>query len=186
MYNIAFTGIIIVTILATADVDRTGSVILQAIGVLWGTLFSAVAFVFPRLLEVHRAKKSSASRKVSMEIRKYLKKTEEWNSRMFELSNEFGLKATAAETEGVTSRTEDPSAKGRDSLLGREESVNIEKALENSTGRIVRPERNFGESVATEFMNGKDHRRDFLLRRTSSWNAGKSTEFKAPNQSSHK
>jgi hypothetical protein len=51
MYNIAFTGIIIVTILRVADMDQLGKVILQAIGALWGTLFSAFAFVLPRLLE---------------------------------------------------------------------------------------------------------------------------------------
>ena len=52
MYNIAFTGTIIVTILQVVDMDQSGKLILQSIGILWGSLFSAFAFVLPRFIEV--------------------------------------------------------------------------------------------------------------------------------------
>lgn len=50
MYNIAFTGTIIVTIILVADSNQSGlKQVLQATGTLWGTAFSASAFVLPRL-----------------------------------------------------------------------------------------------------------------------------------------
>lgn len=163
MYNIAFTGIIIVVILGVADIDRIGAVILQAIGVLWGTLFSALAFVFPRLLEVRRArKKSSASNAVKEDIQKYLKKTEEWNSK------------DAKPVEKPTKDGSNQDTPEREFALGRETSINIEQALLKPTGRLSRPKQNHRKSVATEFVNGMDDRRKLLLRRSSSWNAGKS------------
>lgn len=62
VYNIAFTGIIIVVILQVVDMDQSGKLILQAIGVLWGSLFSAFAFVLPRLIEVVQSEKAKRRR----------------------------------------------------------------------------------------------------------------------------
>ena len=58
MYNIAFIGIITTVILYTMDIERTGQIVLMAIGILWGTVFSSAAFVLPRLMRI----KSEAGR----------------------------------------------------------------------------------------------------------------------------
>ena len=54
MYNIAFTGIIILAIISLVDLDQVSQFTLQAVGVLWGSFFCSFAFVLPRLLEVSR------------------------------------------------------------------------------------------------------------------------------------
>lgn len=79
MYNIAFTGIIIVTILRVAHVDQVGKIILQAIGVLWGSLFSAFAFVLPRLIEVQRATLKKTTR---TSVESFLQRTQDWESKL--------------------------------------------------------------------------------------------------------
>lgn len=48
------------------EMDQSSKIVLSAIGVLWGTLFSAIAFVLPRLLEVHDTKKNTQSRRMFM------------------------------------------------------------------------------------------------------------------------
>ena len=174
MYNIAFTGIIIVTVLGVADIDRFGAVILQSIGVLWGTLFSALAFVFPRLLEVHRArKKSSASKRVKEEIQKYLQRTSEWNSRLMELSRGFEgpTPSTLEETSGVTEEREVLAPPTSRELGRKAVSVNIQQAMQGERARPMR------KSVATEFIDGKEQRKIVLLRRSASWNVDSSCEL---------
>jgi hypothetical protein len=57
LYNIAFTGIVIVAITRLVDLDPTSQSVLQVIGVLWGSLFCSIAFVIPRLFEAEREKK---------------------------------------------------------------------------------------------------------------------------------
>ena len=57
MYNIAFTGIIIITISGVVPMDQVNKKMLQTVGVLWGTLFCSSAFVVPRLFEVTKRKK---------------------------------------------------------------------------------------------------------------------------------
>lgn len=52
MYNIAFTGIVIVALLLVIDMTQRGILMLQTIGVLWGTIVSSFAFVLPRVIEV--------------------------------------------------------------------------------------------------------------------------------------
>lgn len=60
MYNIAFTGIVIATILQLIDTDQSGSQILRAIGTLWGTVLGASAFAVPRLFTVARENSRAA------------------------------------------------------------------------------------------------------------------------------
>ena len=57
MYNIAFTGIIIITLLKLVDMDQESKIVIYSIGIIWGTVFSAFAFVLPRLLEAKEDKK---------------------------------------------------------------------------------------------------------------------------------
>jgi hypothetical protein len=57
MYNIAFTGIVVVTVMSLVELDVVSQIILQAVGVLWGSFFCSLAFVLPRLLEVNKEKK---------------------------------------------------------------------------------------------------------------------------------
>lgn len=52
MYNVAFTGIVIILIFQLVDLDQVSKIIMQAIGVLWGSFFCSFAFVLPRVLEV--------------------------------------------------------------------------------------------------------------------------------------
>lgn len=54
MYNIALVGIVFLLLLSVADIDPSGSRLLQGVGVLWGTVFSSAAFVIPRLLTVRK------------------------------------------------------------------------------------------------------------------------------------
>lgn len=54
MYNIAFTGIVIVLIFQLVGLDQVSKIILQAIGVVWASFFCSFAFVLPRLLEVQK------------------------------------------------------------------------------------------------------------------------------------
>jgi hypothetical protein len=71
MYNIAFTGIVIVAIVNLVELDQVSEIMLQAVGVLWGTFFCCFAFVLPRLLDIARdrlAKSSSSSRLMSQPL----------------------------------------------------------------------------------------------------------------------
>lgn len=52
MYNIALVGTILLVVHSVADMDGSGKKILQAIGVLWGSVMSAAAFVVPRMFQV--------------------------------------------------------------------------------------------------------------------------------------
>jgi hypothetical protein len=52
MYNIALVGVIILLVASVADMDQNGRSVLQAVGVLWGTVFSSAAFVLPRMMQV--------------------------------------------------------------------------------------------------------------------------------------
>jgi len=54
MYNIAFTGIVLMLIMGLVEMDQTIRLFLQAIGVAWGTMFNSAVFVVPRLLDIHR------------------------------------------------------------------------------------------------------------------------------------
>lgn len=56
MYNVAFTGIVLVLIFQTVDLDQISKIVLQSVGVLWGSFFCSFAFVLPRLLAVAKSK----------------------------------------------------------------------------------------------------------------------------------
>jgi hypothetical protein len=58
MYNVAFTGMVIVAIFNLVDLDQTSQNVLQAVGVLWGSFFCSFAFVLPRLLESRRDRRA--------------------------------------------------------------------------------------------------------------------------------
>ena len=58
MYNIAFTGIVIIVVLNLVELEYTTKVILHAAGVCWGTVFSSFAFVLPRLLAIKKDNKA--------------------------------------------------------------------------------------------------------------------------------
>ena len=54
MYNIAFTGIVLMLITGLVEMDQVIRLLLQAIGVAWGTMFNSAVFVVPRLMDIHR------------------------------------------------------------------------------------------------------------------------------------
>ena len=58
MYNIALVGIIIVLVSHVANLENNAVIVLQTIGVFWGTVFSTAAFVVPRILQVKQAARS--------------------------------------------------------------------------------------------------------------------------------
>ena len=51
MYNIAFTGVVLLLIINLVELDPISQITLQAVGVLWGSFFCSFAFVLPLLLE---------------------------------------------------------------------------------------------------------------------------------------
>jgi hypothetical protein len=57
MYNIAFTTLMIAIVMGTINTQKSGKHVLQAIGVFWGTVFSAAAFVLPRLVAAKKERK---------------------------------------------------------------------------------------------------------------------------------
>jgi hypothetical protein len=57
MYNVAFSGIVVVTVKSLVELDVVSQIILQVVGVLWGSFFCSLAFVLPRLLELNKEKK---------------------------------------------------------------------------------------------------------------------------------
>jgi hypothetical protein len=65
MYNVAFTGIVIVTMISIIDLDQVTQIVLQSVGVLWGSFFCSFAFVLPRLLKVKNERRSSTARRQS-------------------------------------------------------------------------------------------------------------------------
>jgi hypothetical protein len=54
MYNVAFTGILLVGASLGRDMDQQSKAMLQAMGVFWGSFFCSFAFVLPRLLELRK------------------------------------------------------------------------------------------------------------------------------------
>mmetsp|Transcript_11831 Transcript_11831/g.34148 ORF Transcript_11831/g.34148 Transcript_11831/m.34148 type:complete len:354 (+) Transcript_11831:322-1383(+) len=59
MYNVAFTGIVIVGINLMIDISQGGELTMKVIGIFWGTLFSSSAFVLPRLMQVKESRQMS-------------------------------------------------------------------------------------------------------------------------------
>ena len=53
MYNIAFTGVILIALFSAVDVEEDGRRMLHAIGIFWGTIVSSAAFVVPRLMQAN-------------------------------------------------------------------------------------------------------------------------------------
>ncbi len=51
MYNIFFVGLIMVIVIEVIGMEASEQSVLQAVGVFWGTVVSAGAFVIPRLLQ---------------------------------------------------------------------------------------------------------------------------------------
>ena len=51
MYNIAFTGICFILLVAFVDVTPVAVYMFQAIGAFWGTVLTCAAFVIPRLIQ---------------------------------------------------------------------------------------------------------------------------------------
>jgi hypothetical protein len=65
MYNIAFTGIVIIMIINIMKLDQVTQIVLQSVGVLWGSFFCSFAFVLPRLLEVNKEHRTTDIRRLS-------------------------------------------------------------------------------------------------------------------------
>ena len=63
MYNIALVGIVFLILLSVADIDPSGSRLLQGVGVWWGTVFSSAAFVIPRLVIIRQNRANGSSRR---------------------------------------------------------------------------------------------------------------------------
>ncbi|CAB9518373.1 expressed unknown protein [Seminavis robusta] len=61
MYNIAFAGAIIGTILFGVDMSRDAQMLMAAFGVFWGTVFSSSIFVIPRYIHSVKGYKSRRS-----------------------------------------------------------------------------------------------------------------------------
>jgi hypothetical protein len=59
IYNIAVTGLLIICTVSLVELDQASITVLMAIGILWGSFFSSLSFVLPRLLQVQRERKSS-------------------------------------------------------------------------------------------------------------------------------
>ena len=53
MYNIAFTGVILIALFLAVDIEEDGRQMLHAIGIFWGTIVSSAAFVVPRLMQAN-------------------------------------------------------------------------------------------------------------------------------------
>ena len=84
MYNIAFIGIVIVVIGLLLDVDTVGQAVLGTMGIFWGTVFSAAAFVVPRLM---RARNELAAAPMKSSVRPSSKK----NSKNASIKKKVGL-----------------------------------------------------------------------------------------------
>jgi len=66
VYNIAFTALMLTLIVVFVDVTEVGQLSLQFIGVFWATVFSAGAFVFPRLMAAKTDRKRDRKMKKRM------------------------------------------------------------------------------------------------------------------------
>ena len=51
MYNIAFSGVVIMVITFAVDIDASGQIILNSLGIFCATVFSSAAFVLPRVMQ---------------------------------------------------------------------------------------------------------------------------------------
>lgn len=60
MYNIAFTGVILIVLFVAVDIEQDGKRMLQAIGVFWATVISSAAFVVPRLMQANLSRGGSS------------------------------------------------------------------------------------------------------------------------------
>ena len=65
MYNIAFIALVIMLVSTFVSVEEVGKYALQAMGVLWGTVFSSAAFVVPRLLQNSKDRKQGNQTRIS-------------------------------------------------------------------------------------------------------------------------
>jgi hypothetical protein len=54
MYNIAFTGIILSSVMNIVNIDQVSKIIFRTVGVLYGSFTCSVAFALPRLLQVKK------------------------------------------------------------------------------------------------------------------------------------
>ena len=54
MYNIALVGIILLVVTSVSDLEGSATKLLQAVGVLWGSVISAAAFVVPRMIQIQQ------------------------------------------------------------------------------------------------------------------------------------
>ena len=54
MYNIALVSVILLIVISVADLEGSATKMLQAIGVLWGSVLSAAAFVVPRMIQIQQ------------------------------------------------------------------------------------------------------------------------------------
>ena len=59
MYNILLVGIIIILITKVMKINQATNYVVQAIGILWATIFCSCVFVLPRLLRVKERKRAS-------------------------------------------------------------------------------------------------------------------------------
>ena len=64
MYNIAFTGVVLILIFQLFDMDQVSKIVLQTVAVFWGSFFSSFAFVLPRLIDVANTNRSAVSSRV--------------------------------------------------------------------------------------------------------------------------
>lgn len=62
MYNIAFTGAILFSVMSFIDLDQVNKIIFQTIGVLYASSTCCLAFVMPRFLQLKKEDKKRKSR----------------------------------------------------------------------------------------------------------------------------
>ena len=65
MYNIAFTGVMLIVLFLAVDIEQDGKRMLQAIGVFWATVISSAAFVVPRLMQANSTSHGETRSRVS-------------------------------------------------------------------------------------------------------------------------
>lgn len=116
MYNLAFTGIVVVLTIRLFEFDHVSQVIIQAIGVFWGSFFCSFAFVLPRLLEVQQQRKEVQSITYELSSRPFLQSVPDYrkddtrHSRGIESSRSYegGLNGDRADIEELNATSLPP------------------------------------------------------------------------------
>ena len=162
MYNIAFIGIITIVIVYTMDIDTSGQIVLQSIGVFWGTVFSSAAFVLPRLMRVQSEKKIGGVMRSKTSCRTGKSGVGRESKVRFSVEEHKSGIASVDSTSGTNEKNE-RSNKRKDcvgSYLSKpctqekEESQNVSKVSLGGTGRSLADTPSQNEDRSGAFPSG--------------------------------